>query len=162
MATKRNALDQAQVVLCSACLLGEACRYDGRDKLSRSVLRALEGKEVVPVCPEVAGGLGVPRPACALEGGDGNAVLDGKARVLSKAGSDTTAAFQAGATTAIEAARRFGATVAILQERSPSCGSRTVWIGPALARGAGVTAAALEREGVTVISSDDLDDESPR
>ena len=69
------ALREARVVLVSACLLGEACRYDGKSKGSSPVMRALEGKEVVPVCPETGSGLGVPRPAVELRGGTGEAVL---------------------------------------------------------------------------------------
>ena len=55
-----------QRVLVSACLLGERCRYDGRDQRTQAVLDALAGKVVIPICPEVAGGLGTPRPAVQL------------------------------------------------------------------------------------------------
>ena len=44
----------------SACLLGENCRYDGRNKKDEGLLEALRGWEVVPFCPERAI-LGVPR-----------------------------------------------------------------------------------------------------
>jgi uncharacterized protein YbbK (DUF523 family) len=155
--SKPSTLAEARVVLCSACLLGEACRFDGRDKRSQSVLDAIAGKEVVPICPEVAGGLGVPRAPCSMQGGDGVAVLDGKAQVMTADGRSATEAYLRGATLAVEAARRFGATLAILKDKSPSCGCRSVWIGTALSPGAGVTAAALAREGVSVISSDELE-----
>jgi uncharacterized protein YbbK (DUF523 family) len=148
------------VVLCSACLLGQACRFDGGDKLSRAVIAALRDKEVVPICPEVAGGLGVPRAPCSLSGGDGKDVLSGSARVMTSDGRDATAAYLAGAAAAAAAAKRFGATVAILKEKSPSCASRSVLIGPRLAPGAGVTAAALARDGLAVVSSDDLEAEA--
>jgi uncharacterized protein YbbK (DUF523 family) len=157
MADPEAILRDAKVVLCSSCLLGEACRFDGRDKLSPKVKLAIAGKKVIPICPEVAGGLGVPRPACSLSGGDGDGVLDGRARVRSADHSDVTAQFEAGAKAAIEAARASGAVVAILQERSPSCGCKQVWIGDSIASGRGVTAAALVREGLTVLSSDDLE-----
>ncbi|RYZ36111.1 MAG: DUF523 domain-containing protein [Myxococcaceae bacterium] len=59
------------MVLVSACLLGEACRYDGRAQRSERVLAALEGKSVVPICPEAAAGMGIPRPPVDLSGGTG-------------------------------------------------------------------------------------------
>ena len=104
------ALREARVVLVSACLLGEACRYDGKSKGSDPVMRALEGKEVVPVCPETGAGLGIPRPAVELRGGTGEAVLAGRAQaVVAATGEDRTAAFRHGAELALAAARRFGA-----------------------------------------------------
>lgn len=152
-----RALAEAQVVLVSACLLGEACRHDGGDKRSSPVLAALEGKAVVPICPEAGAGLGVPRPPVELSGGDGASVLAGgaSARVVGS-GEDRTGAFLFGARLALEAAARFGATAAILKERSPSCGSRTVHCDGALRQGEGVTAAALRKAGLAVVSDEDL------
>ncbi len=131
-------------ILVSACLLGEACRWDGRDKRDERVLRALCGREVVPVCPEAAAGLGIPRPACDIAGGGGADVLAGRARVLTQDGRDRTEAFLRGAETAVDAARRFGARLAILKEGSPSCGRM------------GVAAARLAAAGLTVLHEDDL------
>jgi len=154
---RRRALTQAPVVLVSACLLGQRCRYDGQDQRSDRVLSTLAGKEVVPVCPEAAAGLGIPRPAVELRGGDGEQVLAGEASaVLREGGADRTAAFVAGARCAVEAAARFGATAAILKARSPSCGSQGVWIDGQLRPGRGVAAAALETAGIPVVSDEEL------
>ena len=71
--------------LVSACLLGFGCRPDGADKRNQDVLAALEGEEIVPFCPEVAGGLGIPRLASWQDG----------ARVLDAHGADVTAQFDA-------------------------------------------------------------------
>jgi uncharacterized protein YbbK (DUF523 family) len=151
------ALREARVVLVSACLLGEACRYDGKSKGSDPVMRALEGKEVVPVCPETGAGLGIPRPAVVLSGGTGEAVLAGQARaVVAATGEDRTEAFQRGARMALEAARRFGATVAVLKERSPSCGSQGTHVDGAVVKGRGVTAALLHSEGLVILSDEEL------
>ncbi|MFP2906687.1 DUF523 domain-containing protein [Pyxidicoccus sp. 3LFB2] len=151
------ALREARVVLVSACLLGEACRYDGRSQRSERVLAALAGKEVVPVCPEVASGLPTPRPPVDLSGGTGVDVWAGRARALEReAGIDRTDAFQRGARLALEAARRFGATVALLKEKSPSCGSQRVYEAGKLRPGEGITAALLRSEGLTVLSDEDL------
>ncbi|AEI66139.1 DUF523 domain-containing protein [Corallococcus macrosporus] len=151
------ALREARVVLVSACLLGEACRYDGRSQRSERVLAALAGKDVVPVCPEVASGLPIPRPPVDLRGGTGVDVWAGRAVAVEReAGTDRTEAFQRGARLALDAARRFGATVALLKEKSPSCGSQRVYESGQLRAGEGITAALLRAEGLTVLSDEDL------
>lgn len=150
-----------QRVLVSACLLGAPVRHDGGHKRSDdAVLQrwAREGR-VVAVCPEVEGGLPVPRPAAEIEGGGGHAVLDGRARVLDRDGRDVSAALLAGARHALALVRSQGVRVAVLKEGSPSCGSHEVhdgrFAGQRIA-GTGVTAALLEREGVAVFGEDRL------
>ena len=151
-----DALAGARVALCSACLVGFSCRYDGADKASRKVVAVLSGKEIVPVCPEVAGGLPVPRPPADFVGGDGRAALDGRARLLTREGNDVSPAFLEGARLALEAARRYGATVAVLKEGSPSCGVRRVVVDGASTPGQGIMAATLARAGVILVSDEDL------
>ena len=153
-------------VIVSACLLGEKVRYNGADSLSsHPVLRRwLDEGRVVPFCPELAGGLGVPRPPAEIQARagqhGGEAVLDGAARILTGAGVDVTEAFVRGATLAAEAARVSGVRVAILKEGSPSCGSSRVADGSFSGMkvpGHGVTAALLRREGVRVFSEHEID-----
>jgi uncharacterized protein YbbK (DUF523 family) len=151
-----DALRAAPVAVCSACLLGRPCRFDGADKRSALAERALQGKTLVAICPEVEGGLGVPRPPAELCGGDGDSVLDGKARVRSSDGQDVTLPFRRGAELALQAARRYGAQVALLKEGSPSCGVRRVIREGRAVEGRGVTAARLSRSGITVLSDEDL------
>jgi uncharacterized protein YbbK (DUF523 family) len=140
-------------ILISACLTGRACRFDGRDALQPTLVDALRGKtdELVPFCPEETGGLGTPRPAARLHGGDGDAVADGRARVFSERG-DVTDAFLDGARQAVECAAREGCRVAYLKDRSPSCGTAVVHMKDGLRPGCGVTAALLRRAGVATIS----------
>ncbi|HBY58963.1 MAG TPA: DUF523 domain-containing protein [Solibacterales bacterium] len=149
-------------VLVSACLLGEKVRYDGRDQDRRSTAigRLLAEGRAVAVCPEVAGGLGVPRLPSEIQAGDGAGVLDGKMRVLDARGGDVTAAFVRGAEQALAVARDHGIRVAILKSRSPSCGNAGVYDGTFQRRlipGRGVTAELLERHGVRVFSEDEIE-----
>ena len=144
-------------VLVSACLLGEKVRYNGADAASGS--RILSGwraeDRIVPFCPEVAGGLGVPRPAAEMRGGDGQAVLDGTGQVVTLVGDNVTHAFLRGAELASQEAAAKGARLAVLKEGSPSCGSGFVYDGSFSGRrlaGRGVTAALLERQGIRVFS----------
>ncbi len=142
-------------ILVSACLLGDPVRYDGQARpLDSAILDELRAAgRVVPFCPECAGGLGVPRPAAEIRGGDGDAVLDGRARVVTEAGADVTAAFVAGARAALALCREHDIRVAMLTESSPSCGSRRVYDGSFTRRalaGAGVTAALLRRQDIAV------------
>jgi uncharacterized protein YbbK (DUF523 family) len=140
-----------EVVLVSACLLGRACRYDGRENRDAALERELaeSGARAVPFCPEEHGGLGTPRPAAWIEG-DAAAVLEGRGRVVTGSGRDVTEAFLAGARGALETCRAHGIRRAFLKERSPSCGCRQTHAGGELVDGPGVTAALLARAGVEV------------
>jgi len=147
--------DQRSPVLVSACLLGIDCTYKATNEDDPRLRKALGEWPVIAVCPELEGGLGAPRPRAECERGDGAAVLDGTASVRTADGSDVTEAYVGGARAALALARARGATLAVLKERSPSCGcdgiydgthSRTLRPG-----GVGVTAALLRREGVEVV-----------
>lgn len=150
-------------ILVSACLVGRKVRYDGEasdaaDDRLESWRR--EGR-LVAVCPEIAGGLSVPRPPAEIRGGDGEDVLEGTARLITDGGEDVTELFVAGARHALEVARRYGLRVAILKSRSPSCGSTTIYDGSfsgTKIEGMGVTAALLRREGLEVFNEKQLDE----
>ncbi|MFP4055892.1 MAG: DUF523 domain-containing protein [Candidatus Brocadiia bacterium] len=141
-------------VLVSACLLGVRCRYDGAAKSCARLREALAGKAWLAVCPEQLGGLPTPRPRQHLVGGDGHAVLDGKARVVNELGEDVTAQFLRGAQEVARLARLSGAQEAWLKSRSPSCGHGLVDVGGPWQEGDGVAAALLLREGVRVVAVD--------
>ncbi|WP_370676296.1 DUF523 domain-containing protein [Pleomorphomonas sp. PLEO] len=149
-------------ILISACLLGRPVRYDGAGKRlddPRLERWQAEGR-LVPVCPELMGDLSVPRPAAEIVGGSGADVLAGRARVVTVTGEDVTAAFVAGAEAALEYARRSGCVYALLIDRSPSCGSLSIYDGSFSGRrleGAGVTAALLAAHGIGVFADHDID-----
>ena len=140
-------------VLVSSCLLGRPVRYDGRAKTSSSRILArwrAEGR-LVPFCPELAGGLGVPRPPAELQDG----------RVVTVDGQNVTDAFTLGAELALAAARNAGVRVAVLKEGSPSCGSGRIadgTFGGGRIPGAGVTTALLRAHGITVFNEDQFED----
>lgn len=146
-------------ILVSACLLGRPVRYDGTARRSDDALFELwrDQGRLVPVCPEVDGGLPVPRPAAEISGGTGADVLDGRARVLTRDGVDVTGHFLSGARRALEQARSHDVRIAVLKEGSPSCGRLRVFDGTFSGRkipGEGVTAALLERHGIAVFGED--------
>lgn len=154
---RREMLERADVVLVSACLLGAACRYDGKEKGLVRIRELVATKQVVPICPEAAAGLGIPRPKVELSGGDGAAVWRGEARAVTvEGGEERSEAFKRGARMALEAAERFGARVAILKERSPSCGSREVHVEGVAVAGEGITASLLREAGIVVLSDEEL------
>lgn len=98
----------------------------------------------------------VPRAPAELRGGDGSAVLDGVAKVcIRETGADVTEAFLSGARMAMEEGVRAGATAAVLKQLSPSCGASRVYVDGALEDGQGVTAAALRRAGLHLVSDDE-------
>ena len=149
-------------VLVSACLLGQPVRYDGRSSGHPDLLQTWQREgRVVPLCPEVAGGLPTLRPPAEIPGGQGGAVLDGEAQVVTVGGEDVSAQFLAGARLALELVRRHGIRVAVLKSGSPSCGNRLVYDGTfsgTKVSGEGVTSALLRREGVLVFSELELED----
>ena len=139
-------------ILVSHCLLGEPCRYDGASRLDRQVLELHKaGHTLIPVCPEVLGGLDTPRAPAELQ-------PDG--RVVNEDGEDVTAAYRAGAEAALRIAREQGCTLAVLKARSPSCGSGEIYDGSftrTLKGGWGVAARLLLEAGVTVMDEENLD-----
>jgi uncharacterized protein YbbK (DUF523 family) len=157
-------------LIISACLLGVACNHEGRGSPRAVVDELAQRYRLIPVCPEVLGGLPTPRPAAELRGGDGAAVLAGDdadavspadaggARVVNVDGEDVTAAYRRGSDAAVAVARAVGATRAVLKARSPSCGTAGVYDGTfsrRLVPGRGVTAAALAAAGLAVGSEED-------
>ncbi|MBN2170557.1 MAG: DUF523 domain-containing protein [Candidatus Krumholzibacteriota bacterium] len=145
-------------LLVSACLLGLRCRYDGAARPLPLLLDYASRGPVMPACPEQLGGLATPRPAAWIEpGADGDAVLDGRARVLAlgPAGEeDRSAAFRRGAEETLALARLGGCRAALLKERSPSCGVWQLSCEGHVERGRGVTAALLSRAGLTLLGDE--------
>ncbi len=145
-------------ILVSACLLGQKVRYDGGHQAQSSAIlqRWLAEKRVVPVCPEVLGGLPVPRPPAEIaQGAGGRSVLNGDATVITANNDDVTAAFVAGARAALHMAKEQGAVIAVLKEGSPSCGSYRTYDGSFSGRSisqSGVSAALLEQHDLHVFN----------
>lgn len=145
-------------LVVSACLLGVACNHEGGAAGVRLREELEQRYRLVPVCPEVLGGLGTPRPAAEVQGGDGADVRAGRARVTDVEGRDVTDAYLRGAGAAVEAARAAGAERAVLKARSPSCGASGIYDGSfskTRRDGSGVTAAALREVGVRISSEED-------
>lgn len=150
-------------ILVSACLLGAPVRYDGRAQdLHSPLLDEWQAAGLVlPLCPELAGGLPVPRPPAEIEAGaQGWQVWLGQARIRDADGGDPTDAFKAGAAAALALAQRHGLRIAVLKEGSPSCGSQRIASGDfdgVKRAGAGLTAALLRQHGVQVFSEHTLE-----
>ena len=150
-------------ILVSACLLGNPVRYDGKAKTQAHAeleKLAADGR-VIGFCPEVAGGLPVPRKAAEIEAGNGDDVLAGSARVTTRDGEDVTEFFLYGAQQALALCREHDVRVALLTESSPSCGSGQIYDGSFSRRaiaGAGVTAALLRQHDIAVFSQNEIDD----
>ena len=144
--------------MVSACLLGVKCRHDGKDALERKLIVLFKRGGLLPVCPEQLGGLPTPREQSRIVGGNGSDVLDRRAKVVMESGRDVTENFIRGAEESLKLARLFKAREAILKSGSPSCGSGKIYGGLSggLKKGDGVTAALLKRNGIRVITEEDL------
>ena len=145
---------KSQKILISACLLGEKVKYDGKDNLCVHPILTKWCNQglLVPICPEVLGGLGVPRVACE--------VVKGTLRVINKEGQDKSDFFSKGALATLEIAQKHGIKMAILKAKSPSCGKGRIYDGSfthQLVEGFGITCKLLQEHGIEVFSEDELD-----
>lgn len=148
-------------IMISACLIGEQVKYNGKDNLQESEILNLWQKEgrLVPICPEVEGGLPVPRNPAEIVGGEGTDILSESYRVIDKTGKDVTAAFLQGAEETLKVVRKHEIQLAVLKEGSPSCGSGAIYNGRFTGTkitGQGVTTALLRKHNVTVFSEEQL------
>lgn len=137
-------------VIVSACLVGIECRYDGKDSFNKKIIPVLKACTFFPVCPEQLGGLSTPRVPSSLKGGDGSAVICGKASVVDAEGRDVTAHYLRGAHEVLKLARKFGVKKAYLKSKSPSCGCGQTYVDGKLVKGDGVLAALLTDHGIKV------------
>ena len=147
------------VILVSACLLGINCKYNGSNSLNEDILEFLQDKSLIVLCPELLGGLIIPRGPYEIIDGTGKDVIEGKARVISSEGEDVTKEFLKGAREALRIAKQNSIKLAILKSRSPSCGVKQIYDGTfsgTLIKGEGVTAALLRREGIKLISDEEI------
>ena len=150
------------MIIVSACLLGENCKYSGGNNKSENVIKYLEDKEYILVCPEQLGGLSTPRNTSEIityGNKDGNDVLSGCTKVLSNKGIDVTKNFIQGAEETLKIAKEHNAKTAILKAGSPSCGYKKIYDGTFLGnkiQGMGVTAAILNKENIALLDEDDI------
>lgn len=138
-----------KTILVSACLLGISCRYDGKSKPDESVMALSEKYNLVPVCPEIYGGLPTPRTPSERVG----------EKTLMQDGRDVTENYQRGAIAALALARSLGCTAALLKAKSPSCGIGEIYDGSfsgTLTARDGVTAELLKEQGIPVFSEREI------
>lgn len=155
------------MILISSCLVGHPVRYDGRSKTNVIFAELVAKRKAIHACPEMLGGLTVPRAPAEIVGGDGDDCLDGRARVITTDGTDVTAEFIAGAKQTLQYCKDYNVSTVVLKANSPSCGSNQIYDGSfsgQLKAGNGVTAALLRRHDIHVMSEDEfvnnLDDSS--
>ena len=136
-------------ILVSACLLGENCKYNGGNNRNERVLKFVEGHDVIPVCPEMLGGLPCPRKPVEWVGD----------RVLTRDGDDCTEHFRRGVEAALVLIADKPVELAILQSRSPTCGVKQIYDGSfsgVRIDGMGALARALHERGVPLMDAEDV------
>ena len=134
-------------IAVSACLLGHNCKYSGGNNRSQKVLDYIDGHEVIPVCPEVSGGMSVPRVPVERKGD----------KAINRDGEDVTEFFRRGVE--LEMKKMQDIDLAILQPRSPSCGCKQIYDGSftkTLIEGKGMFAQALAEAGIPMMDGDDV------
>lgn len=135
--------------LCSACLLGVKCRYNGKSALNKKVVSLLRSEVLIPVCPEQLGGLPTPREPAEIVGN----------RVFTISGRDVTENFIRGANETLRIAKLFNISEAVMKQGSPSCGFGRIYDGTfsgKTRKGEGVTATLLKKHGIKIVTEEDL------
>lgn len=143
--------NEKQIILISACLLGSKVRYDGQAKEYKNIRKLLDYYDIIPICPEVDGGLKIPRPKAEIVGN----------KVMNEKGKDVTSFFNDGAYKALQVTQFKNVAFVILKEGSPSCGSNFVYDGTFSGKkipGQGVTAKLLKKSGIHIYSENDIPD----
>lgn len=140
--------DNMKKILCSACLLGINCKYNSGNNANAKVLELAKKEILVPVCPEQLGGLPTPRPRSCRKGD----------KVIDELGNDKTDAFVRGAQEVLQIAKGLNIREAILKQKSPSCGCGKIYadFGGRIIDGDGITAELLNRNGIKIISEEEL------
>lgn len=149
------------MILVSSCLAGLNVRYNGTNCFNNKIQTLIDEKLALTICPELLGGFSIPREPAEIVGGNGEDVLDGKAKVVEKSGKDVTELYVKGAYETLKKAQEVKASVVVLKEYSPSCGSSMIYNGEFKDKkiaGNGVTTALLKRNGINVVSEERLDD----
>lgn len=131
-------------ILVSACLIGVNCRYSGKSEMHCDVLKLMERHTLIPVCPEIYGGLATPRVPAEISGD----------KVITKDGLDVTKEYMRGAEEVLRLARLYSCKYAVMKERSPSCGFGKIYDGThsgTLTDGSGICTDLLNRNGIIVV-----------
>ena len=134
------------MILISACLCGENCKYDGTNNLNETLKKLYDQGKAVLICPEVLGGLSTPRTPSEIQ-------PDG--RVVMRDGTDVTENFKKGADISLEIAKKIKPNLIILKAKSPSCAVGKIYDGSfskTLIDGNGITAELLIKNGYKVIT----------
>ncbi|HBS46891.1 MAG TPA: DUF523 domain-containing protein [Paenibacillus sp.] len=145
------------MILVSSCLAGMKVRYNGTDCLDEKIQKLLNKNQAIAVCPELLGGFATPREPAEIIGGNGEDVLAGTAKVVERSGTDVTDMYLEGAYITLAKAQEVSATMVVLKENSPSCGSSMIYNGEFKGKkiaGNGVTTALLRKNGIEVTSEE--------
>ncbi|KTD88269.1 DUF523 domain-containing protein [Paenibacillus etheri] len=145
------------MILVSSCLAGMKVRYNGTDCLDETIQKLLNENKAIAVCPELLGGFSTPREPAEIIGGNGEDVLAGTAKVVDRSGTDVTDMYLEGAYITLAKAQEVSATMVVLKENSPSCGSAMIYNGEFKGKkiaGNGVTTALLRKNGIKVTSEE--------
>lgn len=137
-------------ILISACLVGDNVKYNGGNNKSPLIDKLLEKYELIPFCPEVEGGLKIPRSPSERKDD----------RVINMEGQDVTFAYEKGAELAFNICLFLKIKKVILKDKSPSCGSKEIYDGSFTHKaipGMGVTAEYLKEKGIAVYSEDEIE-----
>lgn len=139
------------MIAASCCLIGENCTYAGKNNLCKEIKELYKQGEVLPLCPEVLGGLPIPRTPCEIVG----------EHVIDQNGKDKTKEYQLGAKIALEKCLENDIKIAVLKAKSPSCGKDFIYDGTfshQLIEGNGIFVQMLKENGIQVYTENEIEE----
>ena len=138
-------------IIISSCLLGNNCKYNGLNNYNSLVEELKKYYELIPICPEVFGGLNIPRDPSEIKGD----------KVISINNKDVTKEFYLGANMALDIAKKNNIKIAILKEGSPSCGNNYIYDGTftkTKINGSGITARLFKDNNINIYTENEIDE----
>ena len=136
-------------IVVSACLMGRNCKYNGGNNYNKKLVAMLKDREIIEVCPEVAAGMPIPRPAVEISHG----------RVIREDGSDWDDVYRKGVEVVLNQLKHEDIDYAVLQSRSPTCGVKQIYDGTFSKKridGQGILAKALAERGIKLVDIEDI------
>lgn len=130
------------MIIVSACLLGENCKYSGGNNLKEEVVEYLKDKDYVAVCPERV--FGAPRKPVEIKDG----------RVVRADGIDVDKEYRKAAEEEFDKIKDMNIELGVLKAKSPTCGVTRIYDGTfsgKLVEGSGIFAEKLKKLGVPLV-----------
>lgn len=137
-------------VLVSACIVGDNCKYNGKNNYNPNIAQFLREHKIVKICPELLAKMTIPRKSAEI--------VDGVVRDIE--GKNVDKEYRLAVKIALKQIEKMDIDLVVLQSRSPTCGVNSIYDGSftgKLIPGQGLFAKALIDAGYKVKDIEDFE-----